>query len=363
MKTVKVPLSQNPYDILIGTDIFDRFGEYFASWTGNATHAAIISDTNVEPLYALRIAEVLEESGVASDLCVVEAGEESKCTDMAAALWERLIECGTSRKSVVVAVGGGVVGDLAGFVAATLNRGLKFVQVPTTLLAQVDSSVGGKTGINIPQGKNLVGAFWQPVGVFMDTRTLHTLDDRQYRAGLAEVVKYGVIMDSDFFAFLENSVDKIQNRDPATLTTLISRCCELKAEVVLEDERETTGRRAILNYGHTMAHAVEKLCGFGTFLHGEAVGIGMDFAARLALRFSPEDAALRELYARQKSLLEALSIPAQLPQVSHFPHFTPDAILETMAHDKKASEGFVQFVLPSRIGACEVRTIQISDIL
>ena len=247
--------------------------------------------------------------------------------------------------------------------AATLNRGLKFVQVPTTLLAQVDSSVGGKTGINIPQGKNLVGAFWQPVGVFMDMRTLQTLDERQYRAGLAEVVKYGVILDSEFFALLENSVPKIQSRDPETLTKIISRCCELKAQIVLEDERETTGRRAILNYGHTMAHAVEKLCGFGTFLHGEAVGIGMDFAARLALRFSPDDASLRELDARQGALLAALDIPTQLPQAAQFPHFTPEAILETMAHDKKASGGFVQFVIPSRIGTCTVRKIQISDIL
>ena len=202
MQTVPVSLRSNPYEIVISSGIFDQFGEYFLKWTRGAKNAIVVTDSNVEPLYGLKIAEILADAGVNNDLCVVEAGEESKCVDVAAMLWERLIECGADRKTVVVAVGGGVVGDLAGFVAATLNRGLPFIQVPTTLLAQVDSSVGGKTGINIPQGKNLVGAFWQPKGVLMDTQTLTTLDDRQYRAGLAEVVKYGVILDANFFNFL-----------------------------------------------------------------------------------------------------------------------------------------------------------------
>ena len=351
MHTVPVSLRSNPYEIVISSGIFDQFGEYFLKWTKGAKNAIVVTDSNVEPLYGLKIAEILADAGVNNDLCVVEAGEESKCLDVAAMLWERLIECGADRKTVVVAVGGGVVGDLAGFVAATLNRGLPFIQVPTTLLAQVDSSVGGKTGINIPQGKNLVGAFWQPKGVLMDTQTLKTLDDRQYRAGLAEVVKYGVILDANFFNFLEQSVQKIHARDEAVLAKIIARCCELKAQIVLEDERETSGRRAVLNYGHTFGHVVEKLGGYGVYLHGEAVGIGMSFAARLACWLEPENLKLERLAQRQDALLTALKIPTKAPE------FNRDAILNTMLHDKKTVNGTIRFVLPNRMGECEMKKI------
>ena len=351
MQTVPVSLRSNPYEIVISSWIFDQFGDYFLKWTKGAKNAIVVTDTNVEPLYGLKIAEILADAGVNNDLCVVEAGEESKCVDVAAMLWERLIECGADRKTVVVAVGGGVVGDLAGFVAATLNRGLPFIQVPTTLLAQVDSSVGGKTGINIPQGKNLVGAFWQPKGVLMDTQTLRTLDDRQYRAGLAEVVKYGVILDANFFNFLEQNVQKIRARDEAVLAKIIARCCELKAQIVLEDERETSGRRAVLNYGHTFGHVVEKLGGYGVYLHGEAVGIGMSFAARLACWLEPENLKLERLAQRQDALLTALKIPTKAPE------FNRDAILNTMMHDKKTVNGTIRFVLPNRLGECEMKKI------
>ena len=351
MHTVPISLRSNPYEIVISSGIFDQFGEYFLKWTHGAKNAIIVTDSNVEPLYGLKIAEILADAGVNNDLCVVEAGEESKCVDVAAMLWERLIECGADRKTVVVAVGGGVVGDLAGFVAATLNRGLPFIQVPTTLLAQVDSSVGGKTGINIPQGKNLVGAFWQPKGVLMDTQTLRTLDDRQYRAGLAEVVKYGVILDANFFNFLEQNVQKIRARDEAVLAKIIARCCELKAQIVLEDERETSGRRAVLNYGHTFGHVVEKLGGYGVYLHGEAVGIGMSFAARLACWLEPENLKLERLAQRQDALLTALKIPTKAPE------FNRDAILNTMMHDKKTVNGTIRFVLPNRLGECEMKKI------
>ncbi len=351
MLTVPVSLSANPYEIVISHDFFPEFGKYFHKWTNGARRAVVVSDTNIEPLYALKTAEILAESGVENDLCIVEAGEESKCVEVAQMLWERLIECGTDRKTVVVAVGGGVVGDLAGFVAATLNRGIPFIQVPTTLLAQVDSSVGGKTGINIPQGKNLVGAFWQPKGVFMDMAVLRTLDDRQYRAGMAEVVKYAVIMDADFFKFLEENVQKINSRDEEILAQIIARCCSLKAEVVLEDEREISGRRAILNYGHTFGHVVEKLGGFGVWLHGEGVGIGMAFAAELALKIDPENNELKTLQKRQNALLEALHIPIQIPD------FPRDEILNTMLHDKKTENGAIRFVLPNRLGECVMKTI------
>lgn len=352
MLTVPVALASNPYEIVISSGILARFGEYFQTWTHGARQAIVITDSNVEPLYGLKIAQILADSGVSNDLCVVEAGEESKCVDVAQMLWQRLVECGADRKTVVVAVGGGVTGDLAGFVAATLNRGLPFIQVPTTLLAQVDSSVGGKTGINLPQGKNLVGAFWQPKGVLMDPATLQTLDDRQYRAGLAEVVKYGVILDADFFAFLEQNVSAIESREEAVLGRIIARCCELKAEVVLEDERETIGRRAILNYGHTFGHVVEKLCGFGTYLHGEAVGIGMSFAAALAQKLEPQNLLLRELVQRQDALLEALKIPTRAPE------FCRDDVLGVMLHDKKTESGVIRFVLPNRLGECVMKTIQ-----
>ncbi len=352
MHTVSVPLASNTYEIVISSNIFNRFGEFFKKWTHDASQAVIITDTNVEPLYGLKIAQILADAGVNNDVCTVEAGEESKCGEMLQLLWERLVECGADRKTVIVAVGGGVVGDLAGFAAATLNRGVPFIQVPTTLLAQVDSSVGGKTGINLPQGKNLVGAFWQPKGVMMDMQTLATLDDRQYRAGLAEVVKYGIILDAEFFAFLEQNVSAVQSRDETVLAKIIARCCELKAEVVVEDERETSGRRAILNYGHTFGHVVEKLCGFGTYLHGEAVGMGMSFAAALAVKLDPQNTELQELAARQDALLEALKIPTKAPE------FTHDEMLSVMMHDKKTENGTLHFVLPDRLGTCSMKTVQ-----
>lgn len=352
MHTVSVPLASNAYEIVISSNIFNRFGEFFKKWTHDASQAVIITDTNVEPLYGLKIAQILADAGVNNDVCTVEAGEESKCGEMLQLLWERLVECGADRKTVIVAVGGGVVGDLAGFAAATLNRGVPFIQVPTTLLAQVDSSVGGKTGINLPQGKNLVGAFWQPKGVMMDMQTLATLDDRQYRAGLAEVVKYGIILDAEFFAFLEQNVSAVQSRDETVLAKIIARCCELKAEVVVEDERETSGRRAILNYGHTFGHVVEKLCGFGTYLHGEAVGMGMSFAAALAVKLDPQNTELQELAARQDALLEALKIPTKAPE------FTHDEMLSVMMHDKKTENGTLHFVLPDRLGTCSMKTVQ-----
>ncbi|MDO4570356.1 MAG: 3-dehydroquinate synthase [Planctomycetia bacterium] len=348
---VPVALKENAYGILVGNNILSNLGYYFSEWTPAARHAFVISDENVEPLYALSVADALAKAGVDVDLCIVEPGEESKSIEVAQMLWERLIECGADRNGVVVAVGGGVVGDLAGFVAATLNRGMPFIQVPTTLLALVDSSVGGKTGVNLPQGKNLVGAFWQPKGVLADMQTLHTLDDRQFRAGLAEVVKYGVILDANFFAFLEQNVPRIKQRDEETLARIISRCCELKAQIVCEDERETTGRRAILNYGHTFGHAVEKLCGFGTYLHGEAVGIGMEFATRLALKMTPSNKDLLDLASRQTALLRALSIPTESPEMRR------EEVLRIIRHDKKTTDGAFRFVLPLKLGECCVKTV------
>jgi 3-dehydroquinate synthase len=247
------------------------------------------------------------------------------------------------------------VGDLAGFVAATFARGLDFVQVPTTLLAQVDSSVGGKVGVNLPNAKNMVGAFWQPKGVVIDVNVLSTLPQREYRAGLAEVVKYGVIMDADFFAFLEANVAAINARDAATLTHIVERCCRLKADVVEEDEYEIKGRRAILNYGHTFCHAFEAVTGYEQLLHGEGVAIGMMCAARLAERLGRVDGAFIE---RQSTLLTALHLPTESPQVDQ------DELIEAMYHDKKVERGELRFVLPTRIGHVEVvRGVRVEDAL
>ena len=252
------------------------------------------------------------------------------------------------RRTVVVAVGGGVIGDLAGFVTATYARGIPFVQVPTTLLAQVDSSVGGKVGINHPQGKNLIGAFYQPLGVFLDTAVLDTLPPRDYRSGLAEVVKYGVILDEKFFAYLESNLAGINLRTPEVLRHIIARCCRLKADIVERDEFERTGVRAVLNYGHTFAHAFEALGGYGALLHGEAVSIGMTHAARLAEKLGRVDTTTA---ARQASLLEAVGLPTRLPESMKL---SPDAILNSMRLDKKTVSGRLRFVLPSRLGHVEL---------
>ncbi len=261
---------------------------------------------------------------------------------------------GADRKTLLVAVGGGVVGDLAGFVAATYARGISFAQVPTTLLAQVDSSVGGKVGVNLPQAKNMVGAFWQPAAVLVDTQTLQTLPEREYRSGLAEVVKYGVIMDAEFFAKLESETEELVHRQHDVLQTVIARCCRLKADVVEADEREETGRRAILNYGHTFAHAFEAVAGYGQLLHGEAVSIGMMCAARLAERLRMVDS---EFVLRQRALLIALSLPVATPELDQ------DKLIDAMGYDKKAAHGKLRFVLPTELGTVKmVECVDLNDV-
>src|SRR6056297_3697849 len=256
-----------------------------------------------------------------------------------------MLDCGADRQSVLVAVGGGVVGDLAGFAAATFARGIRFVQVPTTLLAMVDSSVGGKTGINLPRAKNMVGSFWQPECVMIDTEVLSTLPDRIYLSGLAEVIKYGVIDDAEFFVWLEGNASALVGRDAAAVRHAVVESCRSKSRVVQEDERETSGRRAILNYGHTFAHAIEATAGYGTMLHGEAVAIGMQMAARLAVTLSKCEA---DLIDRQTQLLS----DAKLPLV--WPHANPETMIPVMARDKKVAHGKLRFVLPDRIGHVEL---------
>jgi 3-dehydroquinate synthase len=244
----------------------------------------------------------------------------------------------------VLAIGGGVIGDLAGFVAATYARGIPYFQVPTTLLAQVDSSVGGKVGINLPEAKNMVGAFWQPAGVLIDVDALLSLPDREYAAGMAEVIKYGVILDAEFFAWLEQNAPAISAREPEVMKYLVERCCRLKADVVEADEHERTGLRAKLNYGHTFGHALEAATEYGQFLHGEAVAIGMVCASRLAERLGRIDAELTE---RQVALLKRFQLPTSLPSID------VDEVLRLMWHDKKVQDGEIRFILPTAIGHVE----------
>lgn len=342
--TIRVRLGERSYDIEIGSGNLPQSGPWIASRV-KLTQALIVTDSNVEKTHAAAVRRSVEGTGARVDVVSVLPGEQSKSVAMLNSLWERFLEAGADRKSVVIAVGGGVIGDLAGFAAASFVRGLSFFQVPTTLLAQVDSSVGGKVGINLPSAKNMVGAFWQPRGVMIDTDVLATLPEREFRAGLAEVVKYGVILDDEFFVYLEQNARGIENREPATLRHIVARSCRLKADVVENDEREETGLRAVLNYGHTFCHAIESLTGYGKYLHGEAVAIGMNCAARLAELLHRVGPELRE---RQRVLLERLCLPTAIAGLD------ADEMIAAMRHDKKVAHGKLRFVLPTRIGHVEL---------
>lgn len=343
-QNVRVNLGLRSYDIAIGSKNISDFGKFITDRC-RATHSVVITDDNVQEPHAVAAVEGMVNAGIDVDLISIEPGEMSKSIELASGLWQGLLELNTDRKSIVVAVGGGVVGDLAGFIAATYARGLRFFQVPTSVVAQVDSSVGGKVGINLPDAKNMVGSFYQPSGVFIDTATLDTLPEREYQSGLAEVVKYGVIQDAEFFNYLEANAASINERNQEVLINVIARCCRLKADVVEKDEREETGLRAILNYGHTFGHAFESLSGYGKLLHGEAVSIGMCCAARLANILNRVD---KDFVKRQQNLLKTLKLPTETPQLGY------DKILSSMMHDKKVEHGKLRFILPSRLGSVEL---------
>jgi 3-dehydroquinate synthase len=337
MRRLTVSLGERSYPI--GFAPGDWVSLLRERWSGS--RLVFLADTNTQThAHAL-----MEKSPLPTQLLLVPAGEPSKSLDQTAQLYRALARLPADRHTLLVAVGGGVVGDLTGFVAATYNRGLPLMMVPTSLLAMVDSSVGGKVGINLPEGKNLVGAFHQPCLVWIDIRQLATLPEREYRSGLAEVVKYGVILDADFFAWLAGNVEAILAREPHAVEHLVARSCELKAQVVQQDEYERTGLRAILNYGHTFAHAFETVAGYGSWLHGEAVALGMHCAARLAARRGLIPPALVE---RQQELLLRFGLPC-----APDPAWPVDALLAAMRTDKKAVAGQLRFVLPTRLG--EVR--------
>lgn len=344
MHTVRVDLGPRAYDIAVSSDPAG-FGAFARKCLPDSTSALIVGDTNTER-HVQAARDQLTAAGFRVETSLIPAGEPSKNLFTAAFQYDRLADMTADRRTAVVAVGGGVVGDLAGFVAATYNRGLPLLMVPTTLLAMVDSSVGGKVGVNHPKGKNLIGAFHQPAGVWIDGSTLDTLPMREYRSGLAEVVKYGVILDAELFAYLEANAPAVLAKDPKTVRHIIARSCRLKADVVEKDEREETGLRAILNYGHTFGHAFEAVGGYGAWLHGEAVAAGMVCAMRLAERLGRVGPEWGE---RQVKLLTAFGLPTSVK-----PEWPVDSLLDSMRRDKKNQGGKLRFVLPKAGGGVEL---------
>jgi 3-dehydroquinate synthase len=354
IQTVRVSLAERSYDIEIGSGNLAALHDFLRRRT-DSDHALIVTDSNVDDLYADEAGDRLVAEGWEVNVLVVDAGETSKSTEVADDLWNAMLAEGADRQSIVVAVGGGVVGDLAGFAAAPFARGRVFFQVPTTLLDQVASSVGGKVGVNLPGAKNMVGAFWQPRGVLVDVDVLQSLPEREYRAGLAEVMKYGVILDADFFAYLEANVDAVNRKQPDVLTHIVQRSCRLKADVVEQDEREITGLRAVLNYGHTFGHAFEAVGDYEALLHGEAIAAGMRCAIRLAERLGRVDAAT---VARHDALLDALQLTTAPPEADG------QELLRLMYRDKKVAGGRLRFILPDRIGHVElVDNVREEDVL
>lgn len=342
VRIVNIPLGQRSYAVKVGPRLLRRLGAECARLK-LGKRCTIITDTNVGRRYARPAFDSLANAGFTPSLVVLTpAGEVIKAPKTAAVCYDRLAEHRLERKSFIVALGGGVVGDLAGFVAATYLRGITFIQVPTTLLAQVDSSIGGKVGINLKAGKNLVGAFYQPRLVLCDLDTLRTLPEREYRAGLAEVIKYGIIYDAGLFTRIERDLTKLLRRDAKTLADIVARCCEIKAAVVAKDETES-GPRAILNFGHTIGHALETISHYGKYLHGEAISIGQIAAAKLS-------AELLGLPGRQVGRITDLFERTSLPTRVKLNARQAQKLFGAMRLDKKVRGGEIRFVLAKRIG-------------
>ena len=346
MQTLEVALGERSYPIHVGNGLLQELSGLLKSIVGK--QAFVVSNATVRGLYGRYLTEAL---GDTCEFFEMPDGESHKNLHTYGEAMDALMRGRHNRTTCVIALGGGVVGDLAGFVAATFQRGVDFVQIPTTLLAQVDSSVGGKTAVNHALGKNMIGAFYQPRAVIIDTTVLNSLPLREYRAGLAEVIKYGVIADRDFFTWLEDHTEQINKKSHAELTAAIVRSCRIKAEVVSEDEREA-GRRAILNYGHTFGHAIENLSGYGKLLHGEAVAVGMLMAARFSERLN---LLAQGTSGRLRNLIEAFELPTGLVQP-----IPCDDFLDAMGMDKKVVAGRMRFVLAHDIGRVEV-TDQYAD--
>lgn len=345
MITVNVDLGERAYPINIGTGLIARTELFAPHIAGNSV--TIVTNTTVDPLYGDTLRAALAPLGKRVTTVVLPDGEAHKTWQTLNLIFDALLGAQADRKTTLIALGGGVVGDMTGFAAASYMRGVPFIQVPTTLLSQVDSSVGGKTGINHPLGKNMIGAFYQPQAVIADIGELATLPERELAAGLAEVIKTAAIADAAFFDWVEANIDALNRRDPEALAIAVKRSCELKASVVAADEREG-GLRAILNFGHTFGHAIEAGLGYGEWLHGEAVGCGMAMAADLSVRMQRLDEASRTRLTR---LIEAARLPTRAPALG------ADRYMELMRVDKKAEAGAIKFILLNRLGEAAISVV------
>lgn len=342
MESLRVSLAERSYSIHIGPGLLGKAELYASLLRGSA---AIVTNEVVASHYLAALERALGTVGARTTVVRIADGEQAKSWETVDAVCDHLLAHGCGRDTLLIALGGGVVGDLGGFVAAVYQRGIPFVQIPTTLLAQVDSSVGGKTAINHARGKNMIGAFHQPVAVVADVSTLATLPDRELRAGIAEVIKHGAALDAEFFVWLEANMERLLRRDPPALTYAVRRSCELKAAIVSADEREA-GVRAFLNFGHTFGHAIEAGMGYGSWLHGEAVAAGMVMAAELS---ASESALPRSDAQRIRALVAKAGLPVQGPAIP------PERMQALMAVDKKAEGGAVRFVLLNALGRAELR--------
>jgi len=348
--TLNVELGERSYPIAIGPNLLDDGALLDRHVDGGK--AAIVTNTTVAPLYLAKVAGALRAQGREVVEIVLPDGEEHKHWESLNLVYDALLANRCDRKTTLVALGGGVIGDLTGFAASSYMRGVPFVQVPTTLLSQVDSSVGGKTGINHPLGKNMIGAFYQPRAVIADTATLDTLPPRELSAGMAEVIKHGAILDADYFAWIEQNIDKLMAREPQAMAYAIARSCEIKADIVRKDEREG-GLRAVLNFGHTFGHAIESGLGYGNWLHGEAVGCGMVMAADLSARLGLVDAATVE---RVRALVQAAGLPTVAPDLGI------ERWIELMAVDKKNEGGAIKFILLKPLGSPSITTVPLETL-
>ena len=345
MNTLTVDLGDRSYPIHIGTDLLTQKDLFKNHLKGKFT--AVITNETVAPLYADQVVKTLESLGQKVRLVVLPDGEVYKTWQTLQLIFDALLESGADRKSTLVALGGGVIGDMTGFAAACYMRGIRFIQVPTTLLSQVDSSVGGKTGINHPLGKNMVGAFYQPQAVIADLNTLKTLPPKELAAGLAEVIKHGAIADNEFLTWIESNANALNACDSKAMEHAVQRSCEIKSHVVALDEKEG-GLRAILNFGHTFGHAIEAGMGYGEWLHGEAVGCGMVLAADLSVRVGL-------LSGDQKARLERIIASLKLPTAP--PRFGLERYMELMAVDKKAEDGQIRYILLDGLGKSKIQVV------
>jgi 3-dehydroquinate synthase len=351
--TLTVELGERSYPIVIGSRLLDEIGPRLAALLDNR-RAVVITNPTVARLYLDGVRTSLQRAGFRVAIIEVPDGEEHKNLTWLAHIYDRLVEARIERGSPILALGGGVIGDLAGFAASTFLRGVPFIQLPTTLLAQVDSSVGGKTGINHAAGKNLIGAFYQPRLVLIDVDTLQTLPRRELVAGLAEVIKYGAILDAELFALIEQRLDQLLSLDHELLRDVVRDCCALKAMVVRRDEREAD-YRAILNFGHTLGHAIESLTGYTRYLHGEAVAMGMGFAATFSyVRGYCSQATMRRVIG----LLERAGLPVDVPREVIGPRLAP-----AVAGDKKVASGKVKFVCLEDLGRTRFEDVTVDEIV